>query len=140
MALDVNKLKVLVVDDLALARKIVLKALEKLSITNVITVSNGYQACDALFGASDDGEPFDIVFLDWNLPELNGLQVLQRLRPLREFDRTAFVMFTATSEPANVQEAMDTGATGYLVKPVRLDTISAKLDDVLLWLEARRGV
>lgn len=138
MVFDLSKLKVLVVDDLALARVVVKKALDKLSITDVTMVANGYEACDVLYDASDASAPFDLVFLDWNLPELSGMEVLKRLRPLREFEKTAFVMFTAASEPEYIQQALDSGATGYLVKPVKLDAISAKLDEVIGWLAARR--
>ena len=63
-------------------------------------------------------QPYDIVFLDWNMPTISGLEVLSYFHTKPEYADTAFVMLTAESEQQNIMKAIKAGATSYIVKPV----------------------
>ncbi len=137
--LDITKLKVLVVDDHFLARQVVSDVMHEMKIPNVVTVGDGNVARDTLNSAHAAGEPFDVVFLDRNLPGLEGLELLQQFRAKQEFKSTAFIMLTSASEQADVIKAIKAGATGYLIKPVPKLAISKKLKEILTWLEQQKN-
>lgn len=134
----VQEFKVLVVDDHFIARQIVTDVMRDMDITNVVAVGDGQSARDALLAAHASGEPFDIVYLDRNLPHLEGMEVLQQFRARPEFNNTAFIMLTSMSEQSDVLKAIKAGATSYLVKPVTKQAIGKKLAEAAAWLEQKK--
>ncbi len=94
---------------------------------NIVTVENGTQARDAIYAAYDEGKPFDVVFLDWDMPEIEGIDVLKHFRMHPEFSTTAFIMLTAAGEHAEVLNAAKSGATSYIVKPASKAVITKKV-------------
>jgi two-component system chemotaxis response regulator CheY len=88
-----------------------------------------------LQAAYASGAPFDVVFLDWTMPIVSGLEVLNYFRELPEFSKTAFVMLTAESEQRQVMRAVKAGAISYIIKPVDAETVRLRLLNVLDWLK-----
>jgi two-component system, chemotaxis family, chemotaxis protein CheY len=136
---DVQKLRVLVVDDHFLARRAVVDAMRAMNVTDVLEAPDGITARDALNAAYESGKPFDVLFLDWNIPHLDGIEVLKHFRARQEFNSTAFIMFTSASEQSDVAKAIDAGATGYLIKPVTRESISKKLLEAVTWLKQQKS-
>ena len=130
--------KVLIVDDHALARQIVINALQELNITLVETATNGTEARDALYAAYDAGRPFDVVFLDWDMPEIEGIDVLKHFRLHPEFNKTAFIMLTAASDQSEVLQAAKSGATSYIVKPASKEVIAKKFNEAVEWTRKQK--
>jgi CheY-like chemotaxis protein len=79
-------------------------------------VSDGQEALDYLYQTASDGLPCVIV-LDYNMPELNGAQVLQQLFPDERFADIPKVIFSTSSNPLYIQDCMSKGANAYKVKP-----------------------
>lgn len=109
--------KVIVVDDLELTRVIVTNSLKKLGYTKVETASDGLEARDKITKAHEAKSPFDFALLDWNMPNLNGFDLLLELRGKPEFDNLVIFMLTAESETDLVVEAVFSGANDYIIKP-----------------------
>jgi two-component system chemotaxis response regulator CheY len=73
----------------------------------------------------------DLVLLDWNMPELSGLDFLKRVRGQEAFKNLPIIMITSESARYNVVEALKNGATDYIVKPVNEKIFIEKLSKVL---------
>jgi CheY-like chemotaxis protein len=126
--------RVLVVDDHLVARQIVRNVLHDCKITDIETASDGAEAIGLLETAYANCRPFEIVFLDWNMPTASGLEVLSYCRGKPQFDRTAFVMLTVETEEREIAKAMKAGATSYICKPLSSQDLARKVNDLLQWL------
>ncbi len=111
-------MKILVVDDSAVMRKIVVKILADAGYPDVIEAVNGK---DALSKASD----VDIVFTDWNMPVMDGLTFAKELR---KSSTVPVIMVTTEGGQAQVLEAMRAGVNDYIVKPYGKSTLLGKLE------------
>lgn len=132
------QLKVLIADDHFLIRQFVRNTLQEAKINNIVTAADGNEAIDQVQQAADRKEPFDIVFLDWNMPTISGLEVLSYFRAKPEYADTAFVMLTAESEQQNIMKAIKAGATSYIIKPVSPADLSKKLFEINEWIKRKR--
>lgn len=131
-------LKVLIADDHFLIRQFVRNTLQDAKITNVQTAADGNEAIDLVQKAQDAAQPYDIVFLDWNMPTISGLEVLSYFRAKPEYANTAFVMLTAESEQQNIMKAIKAGATSYIIKPVSPTDLGKKLFEINEWIKRKR--
>lgn len=127
--------KILIVDDHFLARQIVTNVLRDHAITSADAATDGREAVEMICNAFEMGTPYDIVFLDWNMPGMEGIDVLTHFRADRRFNKTAFIMLTAAADQSEVMRAIKAGATAYIVKPVAHTTVSKKLHEVMEWLK-----
>lgn len=132
------QLKILIADDHFLIRQFVRNALSDSKITNVQTAADGNEAIDLIQKAYDSGQAYDIVFLDWNMPTISGLEVLSYFRAKPEYSDSAFVMLTAESEQQNIMKAIKAGATSYIIKPVSPADLSKKLFEIHEWIKRKR--
>lgn len=126
MALD-SSTKVLIVDDFELMRVTLRKALADLGLKNITEAVNGKQALTLLREAWTEKEPYKLVFLDWNMPKLSGIQLLTVLQEEQDFSQTIFIMLTAEAERAKVMDALLKGASDYIVKPCSVEKLKKKL-------------
>jgi len=132
------QLKVLIADDHFLVRQFVRNTLQESKITNIQTAADGNEAIDLVQKAQEIKQPYDIVFLDWNMPTVSGLEVLNYFRTRTDYADTAFVMLTAESEQQNIMKAIKAGATSYIIKPVSPGDLSKKLFEINEWLKRKR--
>lgn len=130
-----STLKAIVVDDHMMMRTMIRQHLESLGFKDVETANDGKDALDKINHASSVGSGYDIVFLDWHMPNVEGIEVLKICRAKPEFNKTAFIMLTAEQEEKNVLKAIQAGSTSYLVKPVAKDALEKNLVKVIAWLE-----
>ena len=121
-------MKVLVVDDSRAIRGIISKHLVALGF-EVLEASGGVEALTQLKHLGRD----DLVLLDWNMPEMNGFDVLRRIRTEKEYDELRVMMVTTESEMNQVARALDAGANEYLMKPFNREALVEKL--VLLGID-----
>lgn len=115
-------MKALVVDDSRSMRAILTKQLRELGFT-VVEAPGGAEALRAL----DQDGPFDLVLLDWNMPEMDGGTLLTRLRSDPEFADIPIMMVTTESEMEQVEVALQAGASEYLMKPFDRQALCEKL-------------
>ncbi len=120
-------MKVLVADDSMLTRKIVIRYLAPRGDT-VVEASNGGEVIDFLNKGQD--RP-DLILMDWNMPVLDGYQVLTMLQKDNRYGDIPIVMLTSESDDLNRKKALDAGARGYITKPFNADDLLTVVDDIL---------
>lgn len=130
--------RVLVVDDNTMTLDLIASMLKRGGLDQVETVDNGQGAWDKIIAAKEQGSPYDILILDWNMPVMNGYDVLRRCREDHSIDRTAIIMLSAENRKRNILEAMKAGATSYMVKPVDEKEFNEKLQQTFLWMNKNR--
>ena len=121
-------MKALVVDDSRSMRAILTKQLRELGFT-VVEAAGGSEALRSL----DQQGPFDLVLLDWNMPEMDGHEVLTLIRAQDAYRDVRVMMVTTESEMSQVSVTLEAGANEYLMKPFDRDALVEKL--VLLGLD-----
>jgi two-component system, chemotaxis family, chemotaxis protein CheY len=118
--------KALIVDDSKMTRKIVGTILRELGFT-VCEAMNGE---DALKVIESEKASVELVLVDWNMPEMNGLDLVKQLRLDPELASLKLIMVTYENERDLVASALEAGANEYLMKPFTKDMLRAKLDMV----------
>jgi two-component system chemotaxis response regulator CheY len=119
------KLRILVVDDFSTMRRIVRNLLKELGFTNVDEAEDGAIALQKL-----NTEPFEFVITDWNMPNMDGLTLLQTVRSTPTLKHLPVLMITAEAKKENIIAAAQAGASGYIVKPFTAATLSEKLNKI----------
>ena len=122
---DRTSLKFLVVDDFSTMRRIVRNLLKELGFTNVEEAEDGAVALTKL---REGG--FEFVVSDWNMPNMDGLTLLQTVRADAQLQALPFLMITAEAKKENIASAVQAGASGYIVKPFTAATLQEKLDKI----------
>ena len=118
-------MRALVVDDSMTIRRIVIKALGIVGISDATEAGDGVEAIAALEG----GTEFDVILLDWNMPKMNGIDTLKAVR--QSGNKTPVIMVTTEAEKSRVIEAIKAGANDYLIKPFSPDQLAAKVRTVV---------
>lgn len=129
--------RILVVDDFELMRRMLKTALADLGIPLVTECVDGLQASEVMRKAWDDKQPFHLVFCDWNMPNMSGLELLALVRADLKMRDVPFIMVTAEADRSQVVQALQSGATDYIVKPLSLDTIRKKFESLNKKLAAK---
>ncbi|MBU0986944.1 MAG: chemotaxis response regulator CheY [Proteobacteria bacterium] len=119
--MDLN-MKVLVVDDFATMRRILRNILKQIGFTNISEADDGKTALKEL-----KKEKYDLILCDWNMPEMQGIDLLNEIRSDDELKGTPFVMVTAEAQKNNIIQAVKAGVNSYIVKPFTAETINEKL-------------
>ncbi len=127
---DPSKIKFLVVDDFSTMRRIVRNLLKELGYVNADEAEDGAIALQKLKNA-----PFDFVVSDWNMPNMDGLQLLQAIRADPSLKHLPLLMITADAKKENIIAAAQSGANGYIVKPFTAATLNEKLSKIFEKLE-----
>ncbi len=120
-----SKMRFLVVDDFSTMRRIVRNLLKELGYTNVDEAEDGVVALQKL-----QSTPFDFVVTDWNMPNMDGLTLLQTIRATAGLKHLPVLMVTAEAKKENIIAAAQAGASGYVVKPFTAGTLAEKLEKI----------
>ena len=114
---------ILIVDDSRIMRNVIKNTLTTLGIPcQFMEAGNGAKACEILAT-----NKIDLVFLDWNMPEMNGMEFLAKARAMPAYKDTPIIMVTSEAAKYNVVEALANGATEYILKPVSEKVFLQKL-------------
>jgi two-component system, chemotaxis family, chemotaxis protein CheY len=119
--------KVLIVDDSAIMRKVVERALRLagMDITEVIQANNGAEALDMLRESASSNTVFDLIMSDINMPVMDGLEFIEQRKKEGLAPGVPAVMITTEGSTPNVMRALAAGAKGYICKPFTTDQIKA---------------
>lgn len=120
---------ILLVDDDALC----IKLISPLLINAGYTLLTAENAKEAQLILEQNNEQIAVVLLDWEMPEMNGIQLLRWIREQPKFETIQVIMQTGMDQPENIKEGIDAGAYYYLTKPIKrevlLSTIHAAIQD-----------
>ena len=111
----------LVIDDSRVIRKVSRHILETLEFT-VEEAENGQQGLDRCLESMPD-----VILLDWNMPVMNGIEFITKLRQQPGGDKPKVVFCTTENDVAHIREAIDAGADEYVMKPFDHETLQIKL-------------
>jgi two-component system chemotaxis response regulator CheY len=123
-----GRLRALVVDDNAYARAISANGLKKLGVGQIVEAEGGAAAILELLG-----EPFDLMLMDWYMPDVSGAGVMTVLRDPRlgPASQTPVILMTAYASRDNITRARELGVNEVLVKPFTTDQLGTALSRVL---------
>lgn len=118
-------MKVLLVDDSRTMRSIWKRVITSMGDNPTVEASDGQEALDAI---AQHG-PFDLMLLDWNMPNMDGFTLLQKVR---ETDKsTPIMMVTTEAEKPRIIDAIKAGANNYVIKPFTPDTLQQKIEETI---------
>jgi len=120
-----KNMKILIVDDFSTMRRIVKNLLRDLGFNNTQEADDGLTALPML----KKGE-FDFVVTDWNMPGMQGIDLLKNIRADDELKHLPVLMITAEAKREQIIEAAQAGVNGYIVKPFTAATLKEKLDKI----------
>lgn len=118
----------LVVDDSVTMRRIIKNTLQKLGFRNFLEAGNGAEALDIL--AKTEGK-VDLILLDWNMPEMDGLEFLKVVKSSEEYRALPILMVTTEAAKEDILTALKHGVNNYVVKPFTPETLKAKVCKLL---------
>ena len=120
-----KSMSMLVVDDFPTMRRIVRSLLKELGFNNVEEAEDGQDALNKLRSGR-----FEFVVSDWNMPNLDGLDMLKQIRADDSLKHLPVLMVTAEAKKENIIAAAQAGANGYVVKPFTAAILEEKLNKI----------
>lgn len=118
-------MKVLVVDDSKTMRLIVSRIMKELGY-EVGEAGNGKEAIDALKNDSS----YSLVMADWNMPEMNGYEMVVNIKSDDNLKKIPIIMVTTETETGNVSKAIEAGASDFITKPFKKETVQEKINKI----------
>ncbi|KAK9464479.1 hypothetical protein V1512DRAFT_268194 [Lipomyces arxii] len=123
-----RKIQILVVEDNRVNQQVVLRMLALESIASVVIAKDGNEAVEKVKSHCVDGKYFDIIFMDIQMPNLDGLQATRIIRQ-EYYYKHPIVALTAYADDSNVKECMDAGMNNFLTKPIKRSQLCEILDE-----------
>ena len=124
--IDPSKL-VLVVDDFATMRRILIACLKEAGFTNIVEADDGRKGYSV---AENMAESITLIVSDWNMPNMDGLDMLRALKANPKTSHIPVLMVTAEAKKENIIAAAQAGASSYIVKPFTPETLADKIKKI----------
>jgi two-component system chemotaxis response regulator CheY len=116
-------MRIMIVDDSSTMRSVIERALRQAGETDLEICESGEKALDSVELTAPD-----LILLDWHMEGLSGLDVLRILKSHARHRSIPVIMLTVEDHARSIQEAMDSGADGYMVKPLSAGKLKETLD------------
>lgn len=126
-----KNIKILIVDDFSTMRRIIKNLLRDLGYNNTFEADDGSTALPML----ETGD-FEFVISDWNMPIMQGIELLRKIRENPKLKSLPFLMVTAEAKREQIITAAEAGVNGYIVKPFTADTLKDKIDKIFERIES----
>ena len=124
-------MNLLIVDDSKIVRRVLTNTMSRYfkppewDELKIFEAADGLEAMDVM-----KKEKIDIMLLDWNMPNMNGEEVVDAVRANKEWNKTRIIMATTEGSKASVLKMIKKGANGYMVKPFQEDAIFKTLNTI----------
>ncbi len=125
-----SQTRILLAEDVEPMRLLLKTTLGELGYTEVDDFGDGQQAYSALLGARNGGVSYQLVISDFNMPKVNGVELLRLIRNSPTWKTMPFLMVTDLRDHASILGAINAGVSGYLLKPVDKAALSDKLANI----------
>ena len=119
-------IKILIVDDSITIRRIITNALKTVGFTDTIEASNGREALEKLTSGK-----VDFIITDWNMPEMNGLDLIKEVRANPVHSSMPILMITTRGTEHDVVEALQAKVNSYIMKPFTPQELKEKIEGIL---------
>ncbi len=127
-------MKILIVDDFSTMRRIIKNLLRDLGFSNTSEADDGNTALPMLKSGS-----FDFLVSDWNMPGMQGIDLLKAVRSDPDLSTLPVLLVTAESKKEQIIEAAQAGVNGYIVKPFNATTLKEKIEKIFERIDAGNG-
>jgi two-component system chemotaxis response regulator CheY len=124
-------MKILIVDDFSTMRRIIKNLLRDLGFNNTHEADDGQTALPML-----QSTKFDFLITDWNMPGMQGIDLLKAVRADPAMASLPVLMVTAEAKREQIVEAAQAGVSGYVIKPFTAATLKEKIDKIFERIEA----
>lgn len=124
-------MKILIVDDFSTMRRIIKNLLRDLGFNNTAEADDGNTALPML-----QQSHYDLLITDWNMPGMQGIDLLKAVRADANLQHIPVLMVTAEQKKEQIVEAAKAGVNGYIVKPFTAATLKEKMDKIFERVEA----
>lgn len=121
-----DKLHILVVDDMSTSRGLITQALDEIGIVNYRTENDGAQAWRSLAA-----KPVHLILSDFNMPGMDGLQLLEGIRGNKATARTGFILITGRADPETINKGVKLGMNNFIKKPFQTAQLKACIEKVV---------
>lgn len=121
-----DKLHVMVVDDMSTSRALITQALDELGVTNYRTENDGETAWRSLAT-----KPVHLVLSDFNMPRMDGLQLLEAIRSHKAIARTGFILITGRADAETINRGTRLGMNNFIKKPFQTMQLKACIEKVV---------
>lgn len=127
-------MRILIVDDDFVSRRMLYKIVSGYGECHL--AGNGAEAVDLFQAAFEDSRPYDAVFLDMLMPEMNGMETLKNIRKFEQengikgLDGTKIIMITVVENSKDIMASFNEGCEGYIIKPFDKEKIIGKLKEM----------
>jgi two-component system chemotaxis response regulator CheY len=126
-----KSLKILLVDDFEMVRALLRQSLLQIGYDNLTEAANGQEALEKIKSSQASGENYDLVFIDWNMPIMNGLEVVKQCKAVQELENIRFIMVSAEQDQKNIVTALKSGVSDYVTKPFSPKSLALKIERIL---------
>ncbi len=118
-------MSILVVDDFSTMRRIIKGLLQDLGFANITEADDGLTALSLLKAGN-----FDLLITDWNMPGMQGVELLRQVRADERMKKLPVLMLTAEAKREQIVAAAQAGVSGYVIKPFTAATLKEKIDKI----------
>ena len=122
----ISDLNILIVDDSPTMRCILVNTIQKAGYPNCQQAEDGKDALAKLMAGN-----FDLLMTDWNMPNMNGLELTEAVRSDEKMKDIPILMVTTRNMKSDIISAIRTGVNGYIVKPFDTKTLHAKIEEIM---------
>ncbi len=126
-----EKFRILIADDSEMIQELIRSVLDKLGNFDISEARDGKQALDIIEKGIKEGKPIQLGLLDWNMPNMTGIEVLNKVMVKENVSIPEFIMVTADREQKSVKEAFKAGAIDYIPKPFSAHMFQRKIEKYL---------
>lgn len=130
-----KNLKILVVDDFPDMRRVIRNMLLQLGFSNITEADDGMTALPMLKGGT-----YDLLITDWNMPGMQGIDLLRYVRADENLKLLPVLMVTSEQKEEQIDEAKSAGVNGYILKPFSVKTLEENLKSIFNNLDTQAGL
>jgi len=120
--------KILIIDDMKTMRMVMKKHLKTIGFADITEADDGATAWPLIEMAASGGAPFQLILSDWNMPQMQGIDLLKKVRAHNSLKKSPFIMVTAETEKTQIMEAIKAGVSNYLMKPFTVESLTERLE------------
>lgn len=124
-------LNILLVEDSPNVLELTKEFIEELGFEKIFTARDGTEALDRIRLMYQRGGKFDLIISDWEMPKMDGLTLLKKIRQNESLKKIPFIILTANDKKDHVLKAVQAGINNYIVKPVDPDILNEKINQTL---------
>lgn len=122
-----DSFRILIVDDFPMIRTMLKRSLTELGFKHLHEASDGAQAWEMIQNSSASQTPYQLVFMDWNMPLMTGIEVVEKCKAEPDLASIPIIMISAERDRMNVIRAMKAGANDYILKPFSAAMLGEKM-------------